>query len=119
MPRVKRGTTSHKRHANLLELAKGYRTGRNNLVKRAREAVLQAGQFAYRDRRTKKRDLRRSWIVRVNAAVREQGMTYSTFTAALKKTGIAINRKMLSEMSLQEPEVLKALINKVNPEKQK
>ena len=113
MSRVKRGTTTHKRHASLLELAKGYRTGRSNLVKRAREAVLQAGQFAYRDRRTKKRDMRRGWIVRINAAVRLHGMTYSSFTAGLKKTGILVDRKVLSQMALQDDAALKAIVEKV------
>ena len=113
MSRVKRGTTTHKRHASLLELAKGYRTGRHALVKRAREAVLQAGQFAYRDRRTKKRDMRAGWIVRINAAVRLHGMTYSSFTAGLKKTGILVDRKVLSQMALQDEAALKAIVDKV------
>ena len=77
MSRVKRGTTTHKRHAALLERAKGLRTGRSTLFRRASEALLKAGQFAYRDRRTKKRDLRRGWIVRINAAAREHGITCS------------------------------------------
>jgi len=112
MSRVKRGTTTHKRHASLLELAKGYRTGRHALVKRAREAVLQAGQFAYRDRRTKKRDLRRGWIVRINAAVRLHGLTYSTFIAGLKKSGITLDRKVLSQMALNDEVSLSAVIEK-------
>ena len=114
MPRVKRGTLTHKRHANLLERAKGFRTGRNNLFKRASEALLQAGQFAYRDRRTKKRDLRRAWIVRINAAVRQYGLTYSEFMAALAKNGILVNRKILSEMALQEPASLEALVKQMS-----
>lgn len=113
MPRVKRGTLTHKRHASLLELAKGYRTGRHALIKRAREAVLQAGQFAYRDRRTKKRDMRSAWIVRINAAVQAEGLSYSTFMNKLTKSGITINRKMLSQMALEEPAALKSLIEKV------
>ena len=110
MPRVKRGTTTHRRHASLLERAKGFRTGRSTLFKRASEALLQAGQFAYRDRRTKKRDLRRGWIVRINAAVRQHGMTYSEFMASLSKSGIMVNRKMLAEMALQEPAALEAMV---------
>ena len=110
MPRVKRGTTTHRRHASLLELAKGYRTGRNNLFKRAKEAVMQAGQFAYRDRRTKKRDFRRGWIVRINAAARLNGMTYSTLMAQLKAGNSDLNRKMLSELALHEPEAIAALV---------
>ena len=116
MPRVKRGTTTHKRHASLLERAKGFRTGRRKLVKRASEAVLQAGQFAYRDRRTKKREMRRAWIVRINAAVRLHGLSYSSFMDLSKKAGITLNRKMLSEMALTEPAALEALIKKVAPE---
>ncbi len=117
MPRVKRGILTHKRHANLLERAKGFRTGRRKLFKRANEALLQAGQFAYRDRRTKKRDLRRGWIVRINAAVRQHGMTYSAFMARLSTRGIAVNRKMLSEMAIQEPAALEALVKQVAEEK--
>jgi len=113
MSRVKRGTTTHRRHASLLEKAKGFRTGRHALVKRAKEAVLQAGQFAYRDRRTKKRDLRRGWIVRINAAVRLQGMTYSQFIAGLKTNGIMLDRKVLSQMALNDEASLKAIIEKV------
>ena len=113
MPRVKRGTISHKRHAALLEQAKGFRTGRRKLVKRAREAVLKAGQFAYRDRRTKKRDMRRGWITRINAAVREHGLTYSEFMNLAKKTNMDVNRKMLAELAVNEPEALKALVTSI------
>jgi len=113
MSRVKRGIMTHKRHAKLLELTKGYRTGRRTLFKRASEAVLKAGQFAYRDRRTKKRDMRRSWIVRINSAVRLHGMTYSGFMAGLKKANIALNRQMLSQMALNDEASLQALVKKV------
>ena len=113
MPRVKRGVTTHKRHANILARAKGFRNGRRTLVKRANEALLKAGQFAYRDRRNKKRDLRRAWIVRINAAVREHGMSYSTFMSATRKQGIDLNRKMLSEMALNDNSTLEALVKQV------
>lgn len=113
MPRVKRGFTTHRRHASLFEKVKGFRTGRKNLVKRATEALLKAGQFAYRDRRTKKREFRKSWIVRINAAVRMHDMTYSQFMAGMKKNGIEINRKMLSEMALNDMKSIEALIEKV------
>jgi len=113
MPRVKRGISTHKRHAALLERAKGFRTGRRKLFKRATEATLQAGQFAYRDRRTKKRDMRQGWIVRINAAVSAHGMSYSKFMHALAEAGIAVNRKMLSQMALAEPAALEALVKKV------
>ena len=112
MPRVKRGISSHKRHANLLELAKGYRNGRRKLVKRAREAVLKAGQNAYNDRRNKKRDLRGEWIIRINAATRKEGMNYSTFMSGLKKANININRKVLAEMAVNDEAALNALIKK-------
>lgn len=114
MPRVKRGTTTHKRHKSLLARAKGFRNGRRTLVKRASEALLKAGQFAYRDRRTKKRDFRRSWIVRINAATRANGITYSQFMAGLKAKNIDINRKMLSELALNDLPALESLIKQVS-----
>ncbi|HSI20168.1 MAG TPA: 50S ribosomal protein L20 [Verrucomicrobiae bacterium] len=113
MPRVKRGINTHKRHANLLERAKGFRNGRRTLVKRATEALLKAGQFAYRDRRTKKRDMRRGWIVRINAAVRPHGISYSQFMNKLKEQNIDINRKVLSEMALTDEKGLESLVKQV------
>ena len=110
MPRVKRGINTHKRHAKLLELSKGYRTGRHRLFKRASEAVVQAGQFAYRDRRTKKRDIRRGWVARINAAVREHGMTYSAFMDSMKKAGMILNRKVLAEMAIAQPDIIETLV---------
>ena len=104
---------THKRHANLLARAKGFRNGRRTLFKRANEALLHAGQFAYRDRRNKKRELRRAWIVRINAAVRPHGMNYSTFIAALKAQNIEVNRKMLSDMALSDSPALTNLIKQV------
>ncbi len=117
MPRVKRGTLTHKRHAALLERAKGYRTGRRKLFRRASEAVLKAGNFAYRDRRTKKRELRRGWIVRINAAVRQHGLTYSSFMSLAKTTGMNLNRKILSEMALNDPAALEAVVKSVSAKK--
>jgi len=113
MSRVKRGINTHKRHASLLERAKGFRTGRRKLFKRASEAVLKAGQFAYRDRRTKKRDLRRGWISRINAAVRLHGMSYSEFMNGLRLANLGINRKMLAQMAIDEPAALEAVVKKV------
>lgn len=113
MPRVKRGVTTHKRHQNLLKRAKGFRNGRRTLVKRATEALLKAGQFAYRDRRTKKRDLRSGWIVRINAAVRPHGLSYSQFMKKLKDANVAVDRKMLSELALHDLPALESLIKKV------
>jgi large subunit ribosomal protein L20 len=116
MPRVKRGFTTHRRHASRLEQAKGFRTGRRKLFRRANEALLKAGAFAYRDRRTKKRDMRRGWITRVNAGVRQFGLTYSTFMAGLKKLNINVNRKILADMALNDAPSLEALAKKVSQE---
>jgi large subunit ribosomal protein L20 len=117
MSRVKRGTTTHKRHTALLERAKGYRTGRRSLFKRAKEAVLKAGQFAYRDRRTKKRTARSAWIVQINAAVREHNLSYSQFMHVAKQQGMQINRKLLADLAQHEPAALKKLISSVTKSK--
>ncbi|MEW6562002.1 MAG: 50S ribosomal protein L20 [Pseudomonadota bacterium] len=100
MPRVKRGVTARARHKKVLELAKGYRGRRKNVYRIAKEAVMKAGQYAYRDRRQRKRQFRTLWIARINAAVREQGMTYSVFMNGLKKAAIEIDRKVLSDMAV-------------------
>ncbi len=113
MPRVKRGVTTRRRHNSLLALTKGFRNGRRTLIKRAKEASLKAGQHAYRDRRNKKRDFRRSWILRINAGVREHGMTYSQFTYQAKLKGITLNRKALSELALTDPAAFKAIVEQV------
>ena len=109
MSRVTRGLTTHRRHASLLERAKGFRTGRRTLFKRASEALLKADQFAYRDRRTKKRQMRRGWIVTINAAARLQGMSYSAFMHQMRLGQMAVDRKMLSQLAVHEPEVFAAL----------
>lgn len=90
MPRVKRGVTAHARHKKILKLAKGYRGRRKNVFRIAKQAVMKAGQYAYRDRRTKKRVFRQLWIARINAAARELGLTYSQFANGLKKASIEI-----------------------------
>ena len=100
MPRVKRGVTAHARHKKILDQAKGYRGRRGNVYRIAKEAVMKAGQYAYRDRRTKKRDFRNLWIARINAAARELGLTYSVFMNGLKKSAIEIDRKVLSDMAI-------------------
>ena len=100
MPRVKRGVTARARHHKVLEQAKGYRGRRKNVYRIAKEAVMKAGQYAYRDRRTKKRDFRNLWIARINAAARELGLTYSVFMNGLKKSAIEIDRKVLSDMAI-------------------
>ena len=100
MPRVKRGVTARARHKKVLAQAKGYRGRRKNVFKIAKQAVMKAGQYAYRDRRNKKRDFRVLWIARINAAAREAGMTYSRFMAGLKKGAIEIDRKVLADLAV-------------------
>ena len=102
MPRVKRGVTAHARHKKILDLAKGYRGRRKNVYRIAKQAVMKAGQYAYRDRRAKKRDFRALWIVRINAAVRELDMSYSVFIAGLKKAEIDIDRKVLADLAVHD-----------------
>ncbi|HET6756964.1 MAG: 50S ribosomal protein L20 [Burkholderiales bacterium] len=102
MPRVKRGVTSHARHKRLLAQAKGYRARRHSTIKVAKQAVMKAGQYAYRDRRRKKREFRALWIARINAAARECGMSYSVFMNALKKAAIEIDRKLLAELAVSD-----------------
>lgn len=100
MPRVKRGVTARARHKKVLDQAKGFRGRRKNVFRIANEAVMKAGQYAYRDRRQRKRQFRALWIVRINAAARELGMTYSVFMNGLKKANIEIDRKVLSDMAV-------------------
>jgi large subunit ribosomal protein L20 len=102
MPRVKRGVTARARHKKVLEQAKGFRGRRNNVFRVAKQAVMKAGQYQYRDRRTKKRDFRGLWIARINAAVRELGMTYSVFMNGLKKGGVEIDRKVLADLAVHD-----------------
>jgi large subunit ribosomal protein L20 len=100
MPRVKRGVTARARHKKVLEQAKGYRGRRKNVFRVAKEAVMKAGQYAYRDRRQRKRQFRALWIVRINAAARELGMTYSVFINGLKKAAIDLDRKVLADLAV-------------------
>lgn len=100
MPRVKRGVTARARHKKVLAKAKGFRGRRGNVYRVAKEAVMKAGQYAYRDRRVKKREFRALWIARINAAVRELGMTYSAFMSGLKKAQIEIDRKVLADLAV-------------------
>ncbi len=100
MPRVKRGVTAHARHKKILNLAKGYRGRRKNVYRIAKQAVMKAGQYAYRDRRQRKRQFRALWIARINAAVRECGLTYSVFMNGLKKASIDIDRKVLADLAV-------------------
>jgi large subunit ribosomal protein L20 len=100
MPRVKRGVTARARHKKVLAKSKGFRGRRGNVFRVAKEAVMKAGQYAYRDRRNKKRVIRALWITRINAAVRELGMSYSAFMAGLKKANIEIDRKVLADLAV-------------------
>jgi len=100
MPRVKRGVTARARHKKVLDQAKGYRGRRGNVFRVANEAVMKAGQYAYRDRRQKKRQFRALWIVRINAAARELGLSYSVFMNGMKKASIEIDRKVLADLAV-------------------
>ncbi len=100
MPRVKRGVTAHARHKKILKLAKGYRGRRKNVYRIAKQAVMKAGQYAYRDRRQRKRQFRALWIARINAAARECGLSYSVFMNGLKKAGIELDRKVLADLAV-------------------
>lgn len=113
MPRVKRGVTARARHKKILALAKGYRGRRKNVFRIAKQAVMRAGQYAYRDRRTKKRVFRQLWIARINAASRHVGLTYSRFMAGLKKADIQIDRKVLSDMAIHDPVAFNSIVEKV------
>ena len=100
--RIKRGKTAHKRHKKYLKLAKGYRGGRSKLYRTAREAVERGLCYAYRDRRQKKREFRKLWVIRINAAAREYGLSYSRFINGLNLAGIDLNRKILADMAVNE-----------------
>ena len=113
MSRVTRGLASHKRHKNLLKLTRGYRGERNNLIRMARQATLNAGIFAYRDRKAKKRDFRVQWISTINMALHNEGTKYSVFMHALTEKGITINRKVLAEMVEHQPEMFKKILESV------
>ena len=115
MPRVKRGVTARARHKKILALAKGFRGRRKNVFRIAKEAVMRAGQYAYRDRRTKKRVFRQLWIARINAATRSLGVTYSKFMAGLKKAGVDLDRKVLADMAVNDPAAFSSVVDKVRP----
>ncbi|CAN5255428.1 50S ribosomal protein L20 [soil metagenome] len=113
MPRVKRGVTARARHKKVLALAKGYRGRRKNVYRIAKQAVMKAGQYAYRDRRAKKRVFRALWIARINAASRGLGLTYSKFVAGLKKAEIEIDRKVLADLAVRDPAGFASIFDKV------
>ena len=108
--RVKRGNVLRKRHKKILKLAKGFIGARSRIFKVANTAVMKKLKYQYRDRRNLKRNMRRLWIVRINAAVRAHGLSYSKFMNALKKSEIAVNRKMLAEMAVNEPEAFSVIV---------
>jgi len=110
MARVKRGVTTHARHKKVLELAKGYRGRGSKAYRIAIEKVEKGLQYAYRDRRNKKRDFRGLWIQRINAGVREHGLTYSQFMHGIKLAGVDIDRKVLSDLAIREPEAFAAIV---------
>ena len=110
MARVKRGVTTHARHKKVLDLAKGYRGRGSKAYRIALEKVEKALRYAYRDRRNKKRDFRGLWIQRINAGVREHGLTYSQFMHGVKLAGIDIDRKVLSDLAIREPEAFAAIV---------
>jgi large subunit ribosomal protein L20 len=110
MARIKVGVTAHRRHKKILKLAKGYRGTRSRLFKKANESVMKALSYARRDRRAKKREFRKLWIARINAATRANGMTYSRFICGLTKAGVAVNRKMLADLAIYDAEAFKKLV---------
>jgi large subunit ribosomal protein L20 len=112
MPRVKRGVTAHRRHKKMLKLAKGYYGARSRVFRVAKQAVIKAGQYAYRDRRQRKRQFRALWIARINAAARINGLSYSRFIAGLKKASIEIDRKVLADLAVHEKAVFSAIVEK-------
>ncbi len=112
MPRVKRGVTARARHKKVLALAKGFRGRRKNVYRIAKQAVMKAGQHAYRDRRAKKREFRRLWIARINAGSRALGLTYSKFIAGIKKASIEIDRKVLADMAVNDPAAFASIVEK-------
>ena len=110
MPRVKRGVTARARHKKVLALAKGFRGRRKNVYRVAKQAVMKAGQYAYRDRRAKKREFRRLWIARINAGSRALGLTYSQFINGMNKAGITLDRKVLSDIAVHDKAAFASIV---------
>ena len=113
MARVKRGVTSHAKHKKVLKAVKGQWGRRKNTIRAAKQAMEKAMQYAYRDRKTKKRDFRSLWIQRINAGVRSEGMTYSKFINGLSKSGVKLDRKVLADLAYDHPEAFKTIVKKV------
>ncbi len=112
MPRVKRGVTARASHKKVLQKAKGFRGRRKNVFRIANEAVMRAGQYAYRDRRNRKRTFRSLWIARINAAAREHGLTYSVFMSGLKKASIVVDRKVLADIAVMDKPAFSQFVEK-------
>ncbi len=112
MARVKRGVTSHAKHKKVFKAAKGFYGRRKNTIRIAKQAVEKSEQYAYRDRKNRKRTFRALWIQRINAATREQGLTYGRFIDSLGKAGVAVDRKVLADLAVREPDTFKALVDK-------
>jgi large subunit ribosomal protein L20 len=110
LPRVKRGVTGHHRHKKVLAMTKGQRATRHSLYKRANEAMMKSLSYAYAHRRERKGDMRRLWISRINAASRAHGVTYGQLINGLKKSGVEINRKMLADMAVKEPDAFASIV---------
>lgn len=113
MARVKRGLSSHRRHKKLHQLTKGYRGGRSKLVKEAKSAALHAGAYAFAGRKNRKRDMRRLWITQLSAAVKPEGLSYSRFIAALKTKEIKLDRKILADLAINNPQTFKEIVSAV------
>ncbi len=112
MARAKGGVTAHARHKKVIKLAKGYRGRRKNTFRTANAAVEKAAKYAYRDRRVKKRNFRALWIQRINAAVREEGLTYSRLIDGLAKAGVEVDRKVMADLAMNQPDAFKGLVEK-------
>ena len=113
MPRVKKGVTAHKRHKKVLELTKGHRATNRKLYRRAHESMLKSLSYSYAHRRDRKGDMRRLWIIRINAACRAGGITYGNFIFGLKQQGIELDRKQLADLAVREPQTFESLITQV------
>jgi large subunit ribosomal protein L20 len=111
--RTRKGAARHRAKKRLFRSVKGYRGGRSSLLRTAKEAVIRAGAYAYRDRRVRKRDFRKLWIVRINAAVRQRGLRYSQFIHGLEKANIALDRKTLAQVAVDDPEAFDQLVGRV------
>ena len=117
MARVKRGVVAHSKHKKVLKLARGYKGARSRVYRVAKQAVIKAGRYAYRDRRQKKRQFRALWISKINAAARLNNLSYSQFVHLLKKKDSSINRKVLAELAVDNPQGFSSLVNSISPQK--